>query len=146
MMSCGWIWMYVGAFLMLLEVMSPGFVIFFFGLSAMTVGLVRLVVGEPFTMTWQFAAFSGFSLVYLLFLRKWVTCIFSGFSTTSRTDFGHEAVGRVGKVSAAIDPPRQGRVVLGDSEWTAEADKPIAVGTDVRVVAQNNITMKVEVI
>lgn len=146
MMSCGWIWMYVGAFLMLLEVMSPGFVIFFFGLSAMTVGLVRLVVGEPFTMTWQFAAFSGFSLVYLLFLRKWVTGIFSGFSTTSRTDFGHEAVGRVGKVSAAIDPPRQGRVVLGDSEWTAEADKPIAAGTDVRVVAQNNITMKVEVI
>ena len=41
MLGAGWLWMYLGAFLMLLEIVSPGFVIFFFGLSASTVGLMR---------------------------------------------------------------------------------------------------------
>ena len=33
MTGCAWIWMYIGAFLMLAELLMPGFVIFFFGLS-----------------------------------------------------------------------------------------------------------------
>lgn len=144
--SCGWIWMYVGAFLMFMELATPGFVVFFFGLSAMTVGILRFAIGDAFALTWQLAAFSGFALLYLLLLRKWVTGIFSGFSVTSKTDFGHEALGRVGKVTVAIAPPLTGRVELGDAEWTAEADAPIAVGESVRVISQNNLTMKVEVV
>ena len=146
MMSCGWIWMYVGAFLMLAELLTPGFVIFFFGLSAMTVGALRFIVGDALSLSWQLALFSGLALVYLLLLRKWVTGVFSGFSVTSKTDFGNEAIGRVGKVTEPIEPPKSGRVLLGDAEWTAVADAAIAAGADVRVISQNNLTMKVEVI
>ena len=146
MTGCAWIWLYIGAFLMLAELMLPGFVIFFFGLSAVTVGMLRFVFGEAFSLSWQLAAFSGFSLAYLLLLRKWVSGVFSGFSVTSKTDFGHEAVGRIGRVTAAIEPPKTGRVMLGDAEWTAAADAEIAVGADVRVVSQDNLTMKVEVL
>ena len=146
MMSCGWIWMYVGAFLMLAELLTPGFVIFFFGLSAMTVGALRFIVGDALSLSWQLALFSGLALVYLLLLRKWVTGVFSGFSVTSKTDFGNEAIGRVGKVTEPIEPPKSGRVLLGDAEWTAVADAAIAVGAYVRVISQNNLTMKVEVI
>ena len=32
-LSAGWIWLYVGAGLMLAEILTPGFVMFFFGLS-----------------------------------------------------------------------------------------------------------------
>lgn len=146
MMSCGWIWLYVGAFLMLAEIVVPGFVLFFFGLSAMTVGLLRFVFGEGFSLAWQLAAFSAFSLAYLLLLRKWVTGIFSGFSVTSKTDFGHETVGRTGRITKAIRPPLTGRVMIGDAEWTAAASVPIDEGADVRVVSQDNLTMTVEAV
>ncbi len=41
-------------------------------------------------------------------------------------------------------PPLTGRVMLGDAEWTAAADGPIEAGANVRVIAQQNLTMKVE--
>ena len=53
-------------------------------------------------------------------------------------------VATIRKLTAAIRPPLTGRVMLGDSEWTAESERPIEVGADVRVVAQQNLTMKVE--
>ena len=144
MLSCGWLWLYFGAFLMLAEILSPGFVIFFFGLSAATVGLVRFALGDVFSLTWQFAAFSAFSIFYLLSLRRWMKRLFMGSSETSAADFEHESVGRTGKVTEAIRPPLKGRVLIGDSEWTAEASVEIPVGEDVKVVRQHNLTMTVE--
>ena len=63
MTSCGWLWLYLGALLMLMEIASPGFVVLFFGLSAATVGLCRFAFGEAFTLTWQLAAFSVFTIL-----------------------------------------------------------------------------------
>ena len=54
-----------------------------------------------------------------------------------------EYVGRTGTVTEAIAPPKTGRVLLGDAEWTATADAPISAGADVTVVAQRNLTMAV---
>ena len=137
-------WMYFGAFLMLLELLAPGFVIFFFGLSAATVGLCRFAFGEAFSFTWQLAAFSAFSIVYLLVLRRWLRNTFLGGKVEAKTDFDNEYVGRVGKVTEAISPPLAGRVVIGDAEWTASADEPVAAGATVEVISQNNLTMKVK--
>jgi len=142
--SCAWLWMYLGALLMLLELAAPGFVIFFFGLSAMTVGLFRFLFGEAFDGTWQLAAFSTFVILYLAFLRRWMKHLFGGASEKSKVDFNHEMVGRTGKVTAAIEPPLPGRVMIGDAEWSAVADRAIAEGANVRVVSQSNLTMSVE--
>lgn len=144
MTGCSWLWLYAGAFLMLAELMAPGFVIFFFGLSAATVGLCRACFGEAFTLTWQLAAFSGFSVVYLVVLRRWLKKLFSGAVQTSPADFSHEYVGRTGTVVTAIEPPLAGRVVVGDAEWTAESATALAAGTVVKVVAQRNLTLVVE--
>ena len=141
--SCAWLWMYLGAVLMLMELMAPGFVIFFFGLSAATVGIFRFAFGEAFDTTWQLAAFSAFSILYLVFLRRWVQKVFTGKVVDAGTDFENENVGRLGKVTVAIRPPLTGRVMLGDAEWTAVADSSLEAGVDVRVVAQNNLTVKV---
>ena len=146
MTSCAWLWLYAGAFLMLMELLAPGFVIFFFGLSAATVGLVRALVGDAFGLTWQLAAFSAFSIVYLVVLRRWLKKTFLGGKVETKTDFDNEYVGRVGKVTAAIEPPLTGRVEIGDAEWTASAESAIAAGSTVRVISQNNLTMKVEVV
>ena len=142
-LSCGWIWMYAGAILMLMEILTPGFVMFFFGLSAATVGLIRLALEGSFTPTWQLIAFSAFSIIYLVFLRRWVKGVFSGRTEQAGTDFENEYVGRVGRIVAAIEPPLAGRVEIGDAEWTAVADAPVAAGANVKVVAQENLTMRV---
>lgn len=144
MMSCAWLWMYFGAFLMFLELASPGFVIFFFGLSAATVGLLRFALADAFTLTWQLAAFSGLSILYLAVLRRWMKRIFTGQKTEANIDFNNDFVGRIGKVTSAIEPPLAGRVEIGDAEWTAESAQKISVGATVRVVAQRNLTMTVE--
>lgn len=145
-MSVAWLWVYAGALLMLLELVSPGFVIFFFGLSAATVGLCRFACGDWFSLTWQFAAFSIFSILYLIFLRRWLKNLFSGTSERAAVDFDNESVGRLGTITEEIKPPLTGRVMIGDAEWTAAADAPIAVGTNVKVISQSNLTMKVEAV
>ena len=129
---------------MLLELVAPGFILCFFGLSAATVGVLRFAFGEAFTLTWQLAAFSAFSILYIVLLRRYLQRIFVGGKVETKTDFDNESVGRVGQVTTAINPPLAGRVMLGDSEWTAESERPIEVGANVRVVAQQNLTMKVE--
>ena len=144
MTSCAWLWIYAGAALMLLELVAPGFVLCFFGLSAATVGVLKFAFGDVFTLTGQLAAFSAFSVLYILILRRYLKRVFVGGRVETKTDFDNESVGRVGRLTAAIQPPLTGRVMLGDSEWTAEAERPIAVGANVRVVAQQNLTMKVE--
>ena len=144
MTGCAWLWLYFGAFLMLMELLAPGFVIFFFGLSAATVGLCRFALGDAFTLTWQLAAFSGFSIVYLVVLRRWMKRTFLGGRVETATDFDNEYVGRAGRVTEAIVPPVSGRVMIGDAEWTASADAPVAAGATVEVVSQNNLTMKVK--
>ena len=129
---------------MLLELVAPGFVLCFFGLSAATVGVLKFAFGDAFTPTWQLAAFSAFSILYILILRRYLKRVFVGGKVETKTDFDNESVGRVGRLTVAIEPPLTGRVLLGDSEWTAEAERPIAAGANVRVVAQQNLTMKVE--
>lgn len=144
MTSCAWLWLYIGAALMLMEILSPGFVIFFFGLSAASVGLLRFFFGEALTPVWQMAAFSAFTIFYLAVLRRWLKGIFSGSKQTSHSDFDSEYVGRAGVVTEAVNPPETGRVLIGDAEWTAESAAPLGKGAHVRVVAQKNLTMTVE--
>ena len=142
-LSGAWLWLYLGALLMLAELLAPGFVIFFFGLSAATVGLLKFAIGDALTLTGQLAAFSFLAVLYLVVLRRLMKRLFSGTVTESEANFENEAVGRLGRVTEAIEPPRPGRILLGDSEWTATAVEPIPAGADVKVVARENLTMKV---
>ena len=101
-LAAKWLWLYAGAFLMLAELMAPGFVVFFFGLAAATVGLVMFVLPDAFhlTPTWQVALFSFFSILYLVTLRRYVKSVFLGDSDDSKaTD---EYVGRLAKVTETL--------------------------------------------
>lgn len=140
--TAAWIWLYVGAFLMLAELASPGFVIFFFGLGAATVAGTKWLV-PALSLSWQLALFSIFSVFYLIVLRKWVKNVFMG-DTAETQKIASEYVGRVGKVVEAIRPEVPGRIMLGDAEWSASSAVAIAPGATVKVVAQENLTLVVE--
>ena len=143
MTTCGWLWIYAGLALMLLELVAPGFVLCFFGLAAATVGALRFLFGASFDATWQTAAFSALSVLYIVLLRRVLKKVFVGERDGAANGLSNGYVGRVGQVTEAIEPPKTGRVLLGDAEWTATADAPVSAGTDVTVVAQRNLTMTV---
>ena len=137
-----WLWMYVGAVLMLAELASPGFVVFFFGLAAATVSLSKWAF--PSLPLWgQLAAFSVYSIIYLLVLRKYLKKVFMGDKQESLS-INNEYIGRVGRVVEVIRPEVPGRILLGDAEWTAQSATRLDPGTEVRVVAQENLTLRVE--
>lgn len=139
--TAAWIWLYIGAFLMLAEIVSPGFVIFFFGLGAATVAVCKWAF-PSMSLACQLALFSITSVVYLLVLRRYMKRLFMG----DKADLGlaSEYVGRLGKVVETIRPEVPGRILLGDAEWAAAASERIEVGVEVKVVAQENLTMRVE--
>ena len=143
MFSNAWLWMYAGMVLMLLELAAPGCVVFFFGLASLTVGAGRFVFGEVFTLNMQIAAFSVFSILYLVLLRRWLKSVFMDVKSNN-AGLTDEYVGRCGKVTVAIDPPSSGRVAIGDSLWTAVAESPIAAGAEVEVVSRRNLTVLVK--
>lgn len=146
-LSAGWLWMYIGGGLMLAEILMPGFVVFFFGLSAVTLGGLILLLPDAFqlSLTWQLALFSLFSIVYLVTLRKYMKSIFLGDSedTISAMD---EYAGRLGEVTAEIAPGLPGRVIVGDAEWNAVAVSRIAAGTKVKILSRKNLTLTVEAV
>ena len=143
MTTCGWLWMYAGCALMLLELVVPGFVLCFFGLAAATVGALRLALGELFSPIWQMVAFSASSVLYIVLLRRWLKAIFVGDKVDGDSSTAGACVGRFGKVTTAVSPGAPGRVMIGDAEWDAVADAPLAAGAAVRVVAQANLTLTV---
>lgn len=144
MFTADWIWLYIGAALMMLELVSPGFVVFFFGLAAATTGVLTMFAEDAFTTIWQVVTFAGLSIVYLVFLRRVVKKLFSGTVETSASNFEDDFPGKIAVVTEDINTPLSGRVMLGDAEWTAVADAPIEKGVNVRVVVRDNLTLKVE--
>ena len=143
-LAARWLWLYAGAILMLAEILAPGFVIFFFGLAAATVGLVMFVLPEAFhlTPTWQMALFSFFSILYLVTLRRYMKSVFLGDSEEAKAL--DEYVGRLAKVTETVRPEAPGRVLLGDAEWTAVASECLDPGTEVKVVGRKNLTLEIE--
>jgi membrane protein implicated in regulation of membrane protease activity len=137
-----WIWLYTGVLLMLAELLAPGFVIFFFGLAAASVAGIKFIFPSMSTAC-QIALFSVFSVIYLTALRKWFYKLFK-MDSSSVSSAPSEFAGRLAEVTQRIESSLPGRVMLGDSEWTAEADDTIEAGENVCVIDQKNLTLKVE--
>ena len=144
MTSCAWLWIYAGTALILLELVSPGFILCFFGLSAATVGVLRFAFGEAFGPTWQLAAFSVLSVLYIALLRRCLKGVFMGNSSVSGGGTACDNIGRIGRVTEVVGTGVPGRVMLGDVEWSAIADSQIPVGANVKVISQENLTIRVK--
>lgn len=136
-----WGWLIAGIVLMLMELLTPGFVVFFFGLAAASVSLCMWVF-PSFGAYWQLAAFSVFSVLYLVVLRRYVKSVFMG--DKEQNAVADDLVGRVGRVTELIRPDVPGRVEIRDAGWTASAAVRIEPGEEVKVVAHDNLTVTVE--
>jgi membrane protein implicated in regulation of membrane protease activity len=137
-------WLYAGVALILIEIMTPGLVSLFFGLAALTVALVVWLM-PTLAQGWQWILFSVLSVLYIVLLRKSFKSVFDGTSKVS-DDPDDGFTGKLALVTQPIAPNRPGRVELGGTTWTAEAESEFDVGASVRVTGKKNLTLRVEAV
>ncbi len=126
-----WHWVAFGVILVVLEIIVPQFVVIWFGLSAIVVGVIDKFAHPSFTLL--LAIWIVLSLVMLSIWLKF-------FKPKSITDSGMPEHGlhTKGVVKERITPTQRGKVifetpVLGSSEWSATSDEVIEVGEEVSI-------------
>jgi len=137
-----WHWIVLGILLIVLEILLPGFVLLWFGVAAIVVGVVDYLFHPSFdTLLYLW---SGLSVVSLL---VW----FGYFKKTPRSLIGQaegEFAHITGEVVEKIDQKRYKAVfdlpVLGDREWIVESHEPLEIGDKIEVVKVFGQILKVK--
>ncbi len=137
-------WLIIGVILLFLELVLPGFVLFFFGVGALVTSLVAYLF--ELNLSWQLALFIIASLASLFSLRN---VIQSKFLQSSPEDEEDEDVvlvnpGERGVVVDKICPPAEGRIKYSGTFWRATADEKINEGEIISVVSQKGLVIQVE--
>ena len=140
------IWTVVGIALILLEFVVSGFVIIFFGISAVLVGLA-IFLGLPQENGIPYVLFSVLCLLQVFVLRKFVKKVFTGDVLAAdgvlndmEEYIGHEAVVQ----SGFSESPFTGRVEFKGAGWDAKASTPLSIGQRVKIIARQGIHFHVE--
>ncbi|SES03053.1 NfeD family protein [Halopseudomonas bauzanensis] len=136
-------WLLLGFALLISEFFIPGLVAVFFGVGALTVGLLTLM-GVIDSLALQLLCFGVISLVALFGLRRHCTrWLRGGVGGRAKTDL--DDVGVVGsRVSVLTDfLDGTGDVQLNGAKWDAESDEPLRTGETAWVIAINGIVLRV---
>lgn len=131
-----WVWIVGGIGLILAELAIPSFFVVWFGLGALLVGLLALLI-PGLSLTAQLAIWTAASLAMVML---WFKVFKPGFHKTQIGTAAGEAIGEIGLLVSAVAPFERGKVrfqrpVLGSEEWVCMADAPIAAGERVKVIA-----------
>lgn len=135
-----WNWLIAGGVLLILELLAPGIFLIWFGIAAITVGLLAIAIDFPWQL--QIALFAGLSLVAAFIGYKYMR---SGEQVSDRPLLNRRAEQLVGKsfvLDEAIENGR-GKVKIGDSFWRVEGpDAP--AGSSVTVTAADGTVLQVK--
>ena len=126
-------WVIAGVVLMIIEVVTPGFVVICFGLGCLAAGLAAWAGAGS---GWEIVTFSAASLAMLLGIRPLVTKHLGRDGGELKTNVD-ALVGKRGLVTESIDAARDsGRVAVGGDDWRASSDGGEALdeGASVEVV------------
>jgi membrane protein implicated in regulation of membrane protease activity len=139
-----YLWLLAGVVMIILEFMLPGFVIVFFGVGAILVGVICWLWTISFNA--QLVLFMAISVVLLLAIRKWVKNIFVGYTSSQEAigELSKEFAGELATVISEIAPDNPGKVEFHGTNWEAESDEPIARGERVKIIGQRSIRLMVK--
>ena len=135
-----WLWLIGGVVLLIAEVIAPGFFLIFIGAAAIATGLFAVLLGLGTVP--QLALFALYALLAVMLGRRFYANRHSSSADPLLNDPARRLVGKVVTVVAAVDD-HQGRVRLGDSEWSARGG-PAGVGERVRITGVDGNCLKVE--
>ena len=136
----GWLWLIGGVVLLIAEVIAPGFVLIFIGAAAIAAGLFTLLFGLGTVA--QLALFALYAVLAVLLGKRFYATHPTSSSIPFLNDPAKRLVGKVVTVTVAVDE-HNGRVRLGDSEWSARGG-PAGVGDKVRITGVDGNCLSVE--
>ncbi len=143
-MASYWWWFIAGVILILAEFMVPGVFICFFGVGALLTGVVVWLLPDV-TLTMALLLFSFLSVVFLVFCRRFMPRSFRGVVKVDHSDIENDDIaGAEAVVTEAIAPDAPGKVEFRGSQWTARADRAIAVGERAKIRSRKNLTLYLE--
>jgi inner membrane protein len=136
------VWFLIGLALFLLELVVPGFIIFFFGVGAWITALICLVF-DPGT-NFQIIIFGLTSVLSLVALRRMIqNKLFYGKSGKSEA-VEDEFTGKEGLATVDFSPGKKGKVEFKGTTWDAESDSEIKEGQTVIIIEKNSFKLIVE--
>lgn len=134
-----WIWLALGLVLMVIELVTPsGFFVMFFGLGALTVGvLTRVGVAGPPWMEWLL--FSASSIAYVVLFRERLR----QRVLQPGKDNVDTLIGELAMPRETIPPAGVGRVELRGTVWNARNDStvPLEPGRRSRVTRVDGLVL-----
>ena len=134
-----WNWFIIAVILLGLELVTPGVNLLWFGLAAVVVGILSLLIG--ITWQWQLVAFALMA-VGVFFLVRRLSNPEQETGDSSLNNRAEQYLGRVFVVENAIKNGR-GKIRVGDTLWTAQGDD-VPEGARVRVVGAVGSVLTVE--
>jgi membrane protein implicated in regulation of membrane protease activity len=142
-MELYWIWFGAGVLMILIELGMPGFVICFFGISALAAGFAKFFF-PSFPLIGQLLLFAVGGAALALSCRKIAPGIFAGKESRKDEDIdSDDIVDSVCICREDINGDVAGKVEFRGSLWSAKADEVISAGEYCVVKERNNLTLKV---
>lgn len=140
------IWVILGVVLIAAEMLLNAFIIIFFGIAAVIVGIL-LQLGMPETAGLPYVVFGVLSVALLVLLRSRFQNWFKGRSISAQRD--DDFLGRDAVVESGFDvaSPDRGKVMYRGASWDARSRTgPFARGAYVRITARDSSTLIVDVV
>lgn len=135
-------WFLLGLVLFLMELVIPGFFIFFFGLGAWVTALICLI-GNPGTNT-QILIFALTSVLSLAALRRLIQKKFFYSKSDLSEEVEDEFTGKEAIATTPFGLSRTGKIEFKGTTWKAESTSDITEGQTVIIIGKENFTLKVE--
>lgn len=110
-----WIlWIAVGVLFIIIEIFTPGFFFFSFGIGAILSGLFAYIFPDNIVM--QFLIFSIITFIAFLLMKKFASKILKNSNIDSNM---YALSGKIGIVTQLIKRDSKGHVKIGGEEWSA---------------------------
>lgn len=136
------VWFIIGLVLFLLELVIPGFVIFFFGLGAWLTALLCLIADPGINL--QVVVFAVTSVASLLAFRKMIQKKFFYVREDRSDAVEDEFTGKEAIAVADFGEEKRGKVDFKGTSWKAESNSDIKAGQIVIILEKENFKLKVE--
>jgi membrane protein implicated in regulation of membrane protease activity len=135
-----WNWLILAAILFVLEVMSPGIFLMWFGVAAALTALIAFVY--DLSWQWQSIWFCGLSLAAVLLAAKYLR---KHPLESERPLLNERAVQLIGQSFDLVDPIVNGRgsIKAGDTIWRVEGPE-LPAGARIIVVGADGTVLKVK--
>jgi membrane protein implicated in regulation of membrane protease activity len=136
------IWFIIGLVLLLLELVMPGFVIFFFGVGAWITALLCLFTDPGINV--QVVVFAVSSVLTLIIFRRMIKNKFIYNKDDRSGAVEDEFTGKEGIAIADFGSDNKGKVEFKGTSWDAESESEIKAGQTVVIIEKENIKLIVE--